>query len=233
MATEQPPAAEREVVSLPVDIPEAAMRAKDHLGPGIRDLYRRGLLADVSLLCQERAFPAHRAVLSAQSDVFKERFSGAGDAAAPRGVELRLQDIANPEAVKLMLDHLYQVSLDMGEDHYSPPTQEVNQDVLRLAGTFRLPGLAHAATAWLAKDLTTQNVVERLKTCDDFGLEQLQERILEQLTLNKRALAEVVTSPQIMSYPKLMQSMLQLAASLPEEPAPAAAGPAKKKGRRA
>merc|ERR1712113_277124 len=99
-------------------------------------------------------------------------------------------------------------------------TQEINKDILRLAQNFALPGLTEHATHWLAKDITTGNVVERLTICDDFGLGELRERIVEQLTLNKRALSEVVNSPQIMKYPSLMQALLQQAAAVPEEPQP-------------
>merc|ERR1719230_1128660 len=105
---------------------------------------------------------------------------------------------------------------------YNPRTQEINRDVLRLARQFKLPGLTHRAMRWLAKDLTTGNVVERLSICEEFGLSELTEKILEQLTSNRHALAEVAHSPQIMTYPRLMQAMLQCAAGAPEpaEPQP-------------
>merc|ERR1711918_275246 len=109
----------------------------------------------------------------------------------------------------------------------NPRTQDINRDVLSLARQFQLPGLTQRAMQWLAKDLTTGNVVERLSMCEEFGLEDLTERILEQLTNNRAALAEVAHSPQIMSYPKLMQAMLQCAAGAPE-PEPQVALPKKK-----
>merc|ERR1719431_63071 len=113
-----------------------------------------------------------------------------------------------------MLDHLYQV--DGGEwQRYNPQTQEINRDVLRLAENFKLSSLTTRATHFLAKDISTGNVVERLKICEDFGLDMLREKILEQLTFNKTALAEVANSPQIMGHPKIMQAMLQLAAAVP------------------
>merc|ERR1719230_2215094 len=100
---------------------------------------------------------------------------------------------------------------------YNPRTQEINRDVLRLARQFKLPGLTHRAMRWLAKDLTTGNVVERLSICEEFGLSELSDKIVQQLTLNREALAEVAHSPQIMSHPRLMQAILQSAASaLPE-----------------
>merc|ERR1719362_281738 len=119
-----------------------------------------------------------------------------------------------------MLDFLYRMDTEALGD-YNPRTQDINKDVLRLAQTFQLPGLTERATRFLARDLTTGNVVERLTICEDFGLHQLREKILEQLTFNKRALAEVAGSPQIMTYPKLMQSLLQMAAAVPEAASPA------------
>merc|ERR1719369_795794 len=129
--------------------------------------------------------------------------------------EVRIADIANPEAVGFMLNFLYQTSSEVWED-YNPRTQEINKDVLRLAQNFQLPGLTERAMHWLARDITTGNAVERLTICEDFGLTILKEKILEQLTFNKQALAEVAHSVQIMQYPKLMQSMLQIAAGVPE-----------------
>merc|ERR1719369_1016337 len=142
--------------------------------------------------------------------------------------EGRIADIANPEAVGFMLNFLYQTSSEIWED-YNPRTQEINKDVLRLAQNFRLPGLTERATHWLAKDITTGNVVERLTICEDFNLAMLKDKILEQLTFNKRALAEVAGSPQIMQYPRLMQSMLQMAAAVPDVDA----GPASKRAKKA
>merc|ERR1711959_526964 len=100
------------------------------------------------------------------------------------------------------------------------------------------------ASYWLSKDLTTGNVVERLTICEDFELHELREKILAQLTMNKAALSEVANSPQIMTYPKLMQALLQQAAAVPDDSPPAKGAnsakarkaeqepQAKKKGRR-
>mmetsp|Transcript_5350 Transcript_5350/g.14963 ORF Transcript_5350/g.14963 Transcript_5350/m.14963 type:complete len:238 (-) Transcript_5350:405-1118(-) len=202
-------------IPLTVKLPPMKQRG-DPLGDGLRELYRRGDLCDVSIICAERTFCAHRVVLAAQSPVFLE---GLGASAATLGAgekaEVRLTDIANPEAVKFMLDHLYQCDVDVWAD-YNPRTQEINKDVLRLAENFRLDALKERATHWMARDLTTGNVVERLTICDEFNLEVLKSKILEQLTYNRRAMAEVANSPQIMNHPALMQAMLQLAANVPD-----------------
>jgi len=186
--------------------------AQEPLTPGLQELYRRGEFADVAFLCAGQRFLAHRIVLASQSPVLKESLSLDLNGAAL--VEVRL-DIPNPEAVKFMLDYMYQLD-DSDWARYNPRTQMINRDVLCVARQFELPGLANRAMHWMAKDLTTGNVVERLSICEEFQLSELSERILEQLTNNRQALLEVAHSPQIMTYPRLMQAMLQCAAGAPE-----------------
>lgn len=132
--------------------------------------------------------------------------------------EIRL-DVANPEAVKIMLDYMYMID-EKDWAVFNPRTQEVNRDVLQLAKQFELLGLTHKAMHWLSTDLTTGNVVERLSICDEFGLSELSSKILQQLANNREALADVANSQQIMSYPKLMQAILQCTASAVLEPEP-------------
>eukprot|EP00928_Gymnodinium_smaydae_P009565 TRINITY_DN13587_c0_g2_i1.p2 TRINITY_DN13587_c0_g2~~TRINITY_DN13587_c0_g2_i1.p2 ORF type:complete len:231 (+),score=65.59 TRINITY_DN13587_c0_g2_i1:88-780(+) len=227
MSLERMPDLGSKPVALTVRLPAIKAQEANPLEHGLRELYRKGELTDVSIVCAERSFSAHRCVLAARSPVFKEGLATQGPMNASGKQEVRLADIANPEAAKFMLDFMYQMDAAIWED-YNPRTQEINKDVLRLAQNFQLPGLVERAMHWLAKDLTTGNVVERLSICEEFSLNELREKILEQLTYNKKALAEVASSPQIMSYPKLMQAMLQLAAAVPGDDAPAT-GPAKKK----
>uniref|UniRef100_A0A7S1PUQ6 BTB domain-containing protein n=1 Tax=Alexandrium catenella TaxID=2925 RepID=A0A7S1PUQ6_ALECA len=218
-------------VALEVRLPPMKSREGECcLGESMRELYRRGEFTDVSLVCAEQTFGAHRVVLAAESEVFKQGFmASSAEAVGEAGArhEVRLTDISNPEAVKFMLDYMYQMDAAVWED-YNPRTQEINKDVLRLAQHFKLPRLVERAMHWLSKDLTTGNVVERLSICEDFGLSKLREKILEQLTFNRRALAEIANTPQIMKYPKLMQDLLQQAAAAStNDPQP------KKKGRKA
>merc|ERR1719213_562884 len=64
----------------------------------------------------------------------------------------------------------------------------------------------------LAKNVTTTNVVDRLQLCDEFELLKLRDKIMQQLTCNKKALHDVAQSQQIVQYPHLMQEMLGLMA---------------------
>jgi len=201
---------------VPLSVRLPALKHEDRLVPGIRELYARGDFTDVTLVCAGQSFHAHKLVLGAHSPVFKQGLIACPTEESPGQAlrqEVRLAEISNPEAVKFMLDYMYQSDASVWDD-YKPGTQEINRDVLQLAQSFQLPGLTDRAKQWLAKDLTTSNVVERLSICESFGLEDLREKILMQLTTNQKALADVVHSPQIMKYPALMQSLLQMSSAL-------------------
>lgn len=196
--------------------------ANDSLSAGLQELYRKGELADVVLLCAEQRFLAHRVVLASQSRCFREGLTTQA-VEAGRQHEIRL-DVSNPEAVKIMLDFLYMLD-DKEWATFNPRTQAINRDVLQLGQQLELPGLTRQAMHWLSKDLDTGNVVERLSMCDEFALSELKDKILEQLTYNKMALSEVANCQQITNYPKLMQLILQCAAAVPDQAAQGSAAP--------
>jgi hypothetical protein len=203
-------------VALNVKLKAAKRMTDDSLSTGLQELYRKGEFTDVVLHCAEQRFLAHSPVLASQSRGFKEGLSAQALPGPSMRHEIRL-DVANPEAAKIMLDYLYM--LDAEElAKLNPRTQAINREVLQLAAQFELPGLTQLAMHWLSKDLSTGNIVERLSIADEFGLSELSEKILQQLTLNKEALAEIAHSQQIMNHPKLMQAILQCAASGFPEP---------------
>merc|ERR1719183_2470998 len=169
---------------------------------GIRGIYSKGLLADVTLVAGEKMerFAAHKLVLASKSEMFYEMCSQEkpGEPSAP--CEIRLYEIC-PAAVKTFLDHVYL-------DKFEPAAFEITIDVLKLAQQFKLPELVEKCAEALSKDITTTNVVERLGLCDEFELPRLREKIMEQLTSNKKALHGVAQSKEIVNYPRLMQEML-------------------------
>jgi len=192
------------------------LKQKECLSDDMRELYKQRLCCDVVIRCAEQSYPAHKSVLAARSskfrEIFAERVTEAGSEPVPSPKEIRISDVENPEAVQMMLDFMYEVEVTDWKD-YNPGTQAINKDVLRLAECYALPALTQRATHWLSKDITTGDVVDRLAVCREFQLEVLRGKILEQLTSNKAALAEVAHGPKIMQYPELMQSLLQCAAS--------------------
>lgn len=209
-ALDLPPSLGTKPVSLRVDAGPAEQ--PDALADGLRSMFRRSEFCDVALICGGQFFPCHRLVLVAQSEVFREGLRESPVGPSIERQEVRLVDIVNPEAVRFMLDFMYEVDV-VGRKDYAPATQEITKDVLRLAHRFRLPGLVQRAARWLARDITTGNVVERLAICSEFKLDGLSRKIIEELTVNRIALREVAGSPQIMKHPGLMKALLQQAAS--------------------
>merc|ERR1719476_110410 len=112
-----------------------------------------------------------------------------------------------------MLGYIYGAGTN-GSWEYKPSSAEVNKDILRLARSFDLMHLHEHAARWLAKGLTTANVVERLVTCEEFGLGLLREKIIEQLTANPAELMIVSSSVEIMKHPRILQDLLVQVAQL-------------------
>jgi len=187
---------------------------------GIRDIYVKDQLADVTLISGEDKdkFRAHKLVLAAKSEVLFEMFSQEKTEEQVTKCEIRLYETC-PGAVKAFLDFVY-----LGE--YAPKTDEINKDVLKLAGQFKMPELTEKCAESLAKDINTSNVVDALGLCEEYQLDRLREKIMQQLTSNRKVLNDVAQSKSILQYPLLMQEMLSLIAQ------EAGDGPPAKKSKR-
>lgn len=217
MAIELAPTLGNKPIKLSVNL--GPLKLKDTLADDIRNLYQTGTCCDVLLTCAGQKFFAHRTVLAAKSVVFREIFAKDKHFASNDNQEcneVQITEASNPEAVRFMLDYLYDINtMDSRDCDFGAP--EINKDMLRLAYHYNLPDFAMHATHRLSKNITTGNAVERLAICAEFGLVQLKGKIVEQLCSNKTALAEVAGSPKIMQYPELMQSLLQQTANKVDE----------------
>eukprot|EP00747_Dinoflagellata_sp_TGD_P183559 gnl/TRDRNA2_/TRDRNA2_38503_c0_seq1.p1 gnl/TRDRNA2_/TRDRNA2_38503_c0~~gnl/TRDRNA2_/TRDRNA2_38503_c0_seq1.p1 ORF type:complete len:229 (-),score=51.56 gnl/TRDRNA2_/TRDRNA2_38503_c0_seq1:170-856(-) len=181
---------------MPVDVLSSGMF------DGLRDMRERSELCDVVLTSGGRSFPAHRAVLAAVSPALRELCLAQP---GPEALVLRLEEVAGPEAVQMMITHIY----GPGDQEYSPGTDQINRDVLRLAQRFQLQQLQEKASRWLAQSLTTANVVQRLVTTDEFNLVEVRDRILEQLIANPEALYVLLSNdPTMTKVPMVLRDLL-------------------------
>lgn len=185
---------------------KAEEMSESALHDSISEIFNKGLLTDVSLIAGEgkEQFSAHKLVLAAKSPVFQEMFSHDRPEERAMQCEVRLYETCSG-AVRTFLDFVY-------NREYKPRNEEVNKHVLKLANQFRMPELVEKCTEELAKNITTSNVVERLQLCDEFELRKLRDKIMLQLTSNKKALQDVAQSQQILQHPHLLQEMLGLIA---------------------
>lgn len=185
---------------------------------GLRDLWEKNELCDVELVAGGQTFQAHRLVLAAVSGPFAECLArlgaemGSVPAASLAGTAkgnlvMRLDDIAHPEAVQAMLDCIYGPRSG-APCVYHPSSHDVNRDVLRLAQRFQISQLLDQASCWLADNLSTSNVLQRLSACEEFGLVGVREKIFEQLTANPNALFVLAKDPEIVKMPVVLQDLL-------------------------
>lgn len=123
-------------------------------------------------------------------------------------MKLQLSGISRPEAVRILLNYVYQVGTG-APWKFQPSCVEVNKDVIYLARHFELSHLHEHAARWLIDGLSTHNVVERLVVCEEFQLGNLREKIMEQLASCPNALGVISSNLEIMKHPKIMQDLLK------------------------
>jgi len=132
-------------------------------------------------------------------------------------IHINVNGLSSPEALNILLDYVYK-GFGGADWHYTATNAQVNKDVLRLARNFGFSHLHEHAARWLVTGLTTQNVLERLVTCEEVGLGLLREKITQRLALNPPELMLVCSSPEITKHPKILQGLLVQVASLQDKP---------------
>lgn len=130
------------------------------------------------------------------------------DSTKRRYPELILPNVTELESVPALLDFVY----GLGKS-YNITSDEANRDVLQIAKDFELPRLVDLATHRLGQDLTTDNAVQRMVTCEDFELTEMFNKISDELVGNAKALLEVSNNMDLLKHPTLLQKMLVRAAS--------------------
>mmetsp|Transcript_33366 Transcript_33366/g.61197 ORF Transcript_33366/g.61197 Transcript_33366/m.61197 type:complete len:217 (-) Transcript_33366:108-758(-) len=194
---------------LPLAMDLGPMPSDDCMGgvlSSLSSLRERKELCDVVLTVGTEQFFAHRAVLAAVSPHFYSLLSQpehvGGDTVA-----LTMDTIRNPEAMQAVLDYIYRPAFQHGAPS-SSWSDEVKCDILRLAQLFQIPQLRDEAALLLTKGLSTGNVLQRLRACEEFDLHDARERILEQLTAHPQALFMLASDPEVVQVPAVLQELM-------------------------
>lgn len=180
------------------------------LAEALRQLWRAGDLCDLTMVCRESTFRMHKAVLAAHSKELRDLVVDQ--------TEVKFPGVTYPETLELLIKFLYEAE---GETGYAPSCHEVNMEVLDIAHTFKLSGLKRRATSYMARTITTHNILQRLCDCDAFGLQDLKDKILGALAANRKVLAEVTEGPSISNHPDLLRQILVRVASPKDHGGPA------------
>jgi len=176
---------------------------------GLRSLLGANELCDVSLVAGGQTFAAHRAVLAAVSASFHDCLSqlAVHEISPSKPLVLNFDDVKYPEAVRAMLDCIY--GHDNGSSPaYNPSSGDANRDVLRLAQRFQIQPLVDTASLWLATGLATDNILDRLLACEEFGLSAVRSHIMSQLIANPDALFVMARDPNMIKAPAVLQDLL-------------------------
>lgn len=182
---------------LPVsyDPPEGSLATP--LCSGLTRLRNASQLCDAVVVTgDERRQPVHRVVLAASSEAFSSRFQG-------ESAELDLKTYSQ-EAVDLLVRWLYG-EVDAGS--YAP-SEDVNEEVLRLAHEFQLQPLSELCALKLAANVEVKNVVARVRLCEEFGLARLRAALVATLCEDRQVLDAVARDPNTLTHPALMRELL-------------------------
>jgi len=175
-------------------------------GGGLRGLLDRHEFCDVTLVAGGQSFAAHSLVLAAVSPNFHQQIQQE-HATDTNGVTIQLNNISHAEAVQDMLNCIYG-PFGIDTKDYFCKTELANRDALQLARSYQIPQLQDQVSRWLAQNLTSQNVLGRLVLCEEFGLLQVREKILEQLIADPAALPMLARHPEVTKAPKVLQDLL-------------------------
>ena len=105
--------------------------------------------SDFEIVCQDKSFPCHKAVLAARSEVFKKMLNTDGEEAKKNC--LVIKDFEN-EQVGQLLQFIYTGSLNEEDS--------IGTDLLLLADKYDLPDLVHICEVALARDVNHELPLE-------------------------------------------------------------------------
>ena len=162
-----------------------------------------GLDSDFSLICDDREFPCHRAILRARSEVFAKTFSHK----MQENEESRfvIHD-SSPVAVEALLKHLYTGAIPADLDN-------LTVEILQLAEFFQLGELREECRLSLLRNLGVENAVTTLVHVDCYFHQDgtgMKDKVKEFI---RRNAAKVVDNEHwgkfVRSYPDMVTEVFR------------------------
>ena len=162
----------------PVHVHRAIHVPQFNLSKLMEENRRKNLCTDVTLVAADKEeFRAHKAILAAQSDFFKTRFSSRwqDQKSAESSDKVELTDVPGT-VMEVMLSYMY-----TGE---VAAIEKVATSVLPFAEEYGLEGLRKMCEQSLAKSLTSDNVVDLLITANAHNALDLKKVCMDYISSN-------------------------------------------------
>ena len=119
-------------------------------------LYAENEFVDVKIICKEKTFACHKAVLSCHSKVFKTMIRNKSLTEKQTGVMVINENDFNSEAMEQVLFYLYHGNVQ--------DIKMINTDVLRAADKYEVIGLLEVCAKYLESNLSSENALDVLVT---------------------------------------------------------------------
>ena len=157
---------------------------KANLASDIKNLFGKKETSDFLVICKEKSFPCHKAILSARSSVFSNMFTANMLEAATGKCEVM---DSTPEAVQQMMDFIYSGEINYASLHKKPV------EMLHLANFYDLLDLATVAKETMLSQLLPETAVSTLVNFERYAAtdEEVKKEVIRFI---KRNAKEVVDS---------------------------------------
>ncbi|XP_059922076.1 kelch-like protein 22 isoform X1 [Gadus macrocephalus] len=159
---------------------------------GLHDLRQSGILFDVVLLAEGRPIKAHRILLAAACDYFRELFHPrgmfAGGLREAQQTEIAVHGVTYTALSKL-LDFIYTSEIELDLDNV--------QEVLIAATLVQIGEVISFCCDFLFSWLDESNILEVHKLADMFGLQQLETKIHAYILQNIQTLSRTAAYRQL------------------------------------
>ena len=141
--------------------------------PHLKSLFEDKVFADVTILCGDESFDAHKAILASQSPVLRKMFEVEMKEKHSNVIEIVDLD---PSVVSDLLSFLYTGTV--------PNMKENAEELLKAADMYEMPHLFSACEAMLQSSLNDANVVQSLIRADMHNAAHLKTACLSYIRGN-------------------------------------------------
>lgn len=136
-------------------------------------------LSDTTLVCCDKSYQVHRAILAARSPVFSAMFSNNMREKESNRVTI---DDMEPEAIEELLRFIYVSKINK--------LATVSRGLLAAADKYDMKDLKDICEDFICNELTVENAAETLGFADLYGTDKLRSRVVQFIILHKELIID-------------------------------------------